>query len=365
MTWPNVALGHFNLYQKFVRLEDEQKVPEFSLRHLKKLTDDFGIIQFANHTKPDLHYGYATDDNARALIVTTQALAQLGENSDILELTKRYLKFISRMQRPRGTFANLVNGKRKIIRQRPSEDAQGRTLWALGYLMSQDAVPHEMKKEAERMFRKATPAIRELASPRAIAFALLGLFWYTKAKTSVRHSRLLREFADKQIANYLQAAGEEWLWFEEGLTYSNSKLPESLLYAYLATKKKSYLQVAEKTLSFLIDITFEKGYFSPIGQNGWYLRSGKRAYFDQQPEDASSMVQTLAVAWHTTGKTKYRKLALDTFQWFLGKNHLNQMVYDEITGGCYDGLGQHTLNLNQGAESTISYLLARLAIEKL
>lgn len=365
MTWPNVALGHFNLYQKFVRLEDEQKVPELSLRHLKKLTDDFGIIQFAKHTKPDLHYGYATDDNARALIVTTQALAHLGENSEILALAKRYLKFISRMQRPSGTFANLVNGKRKIMRQQPSEDAQGRALWALGYLISQDTLPHEMRKEAERMFRKATPAIRELASPRAIAFAILGFFWYTKSKASVRHTRLLRELADKQIASYLQAAGEDWLWFEQALTYSNSKLPESLFYAYLATKKKSYLQVAEKTLDFLIDITFEKGYFAPIGQNGWYLRSGKRAYFDQQPEDASSMVQTLAVAWRITGKTKYRKLALDTFQWFLGKNHLNQMVYDEVTGGCYDGLGQHTLNLNQGAESTISYLLARLAIEEL
>jgi len=363
MTWPNVALGHFNLYQKFVRLYDEQKLPELTLQHLQRLTDDFGIIQFAKHTKPDLRYGYSIDDNARALIVVSSALNH--GKPEALELVDRYFKFISRMQRPSGTFANLASGKRKIVRQELSEDAQGRTLWALGYLMDQDAVPAEMRQKAEKMFRKAIPAVQKLTSPRAIAFAMLGLFYYTRVKPSASTNKLLRQLAGRQITGYLEAAGKDWLWFEQSLTYSNSKLPESLLYAYLATKEKSYLQIAEKSLHFLLDITFEKGYFSPIGQNGWYLRNGKRAYFDQQPEDASSMVQTLAAAWHATGNPKYRKLALDTFQWFLGKNHLNQIVYDEVTGGCYDGLGQHTLNLNQGAESTISYLLARLAIEEL
>jgi len=363
MTWPNVALGHFNLYQKFVRLYDEQKLPELTLQHLQRLTDDFGIIQFAKHTKPDLRYGYSIDDNARALIVVSSALNH--GKPEALELVDRYFKFISRMQRPSGTFANLASSKRKIVRQELSEDAQGRTLWALGYLMDQDAVPAEMRQKAEKMFRKAIPAVQKLTSPRAIAFAMLGLFYYTRVKPSASTNKLLRQLAGRQITGYLEAAGKDWLWFEQSLTYSNSKLPESLLYAYLATKEKSYLQIAEKSLHFLIDITFEKGYFSPIGQNGWYLRNGKRAYFDQQPEDASSMVQTLAAAWHATDNPKYRKLALDTFQWFLGKNHLNQIVYDEVTGGCYDGLGQHTLNLNQGAESTISYLLARLAIEEL
>ena len=363
MTWPNVALGHFNLYQKFVRLYDEQKLPELTLQHLQRLTDDFGIIQFAKHTKPDLRYGYSLDDNARALIVVSSALKH--GKPEALELVDRYFKFIARMQRPSGTFANLASGKRKIVRQELSEDAQGRTLWALGYSMNQDAVPAEMRQKAEKMFRKAIPAVRKLTSPRAIAFAMLGLFYYTRVKPNASTNKLLRQLAGRQIADYLAAAGKDWLWFEQSLTYSNSKLPESLLYAYLATKEKSYLQIAEKSLHFLLDITFEKGYFSPIGQNGWYLRNGKRAYFDQQPEDASSMVQTLAAAWHATGNPKYRKLALDTFQWFLGKNHLNQIVYDEVTGGCYDGLGQHTLNLNQGAESTISYLLARLAIEEL
>jgi rhamnogalacturonyl hydrolase YesR len=263
---------------------------------------------------------------------------------------------------------NMVNGKHKILRQEFSEDTHGRTLWALGYLLSQKEISEKLQKKVERMFRKGTPPVRNFTSPRAIAFATLGLSLYALSKPTApttRYRALIEKLADKQMHSFKETAGKDWLWFEEELTYSNSKLPESLFYAYLVTKKKSYLEIAEKSLNFLLKTTFEKGYFSAIGQNGWYLHHGKRAYFDQQPEDASSMVQTLTVAWHATKKSRYRKLAFDTFQWFLGKNHLNQMVYDESTGGCYDGLGQHTLNLNQGAESTLSYLLARLAVEEL
>lgn len=363
MTWPNVALGHFKLYQRLTPLLDEQKLPPLTLQHLKKLTDGFGIIQFAKHTEPDLRYGYALDDNARALIVA--AVASKHNNPDAPDLMARYLRFVRFAQRPKGSFANLVNAKHSIVRQEISQDTQGRALWALGYLGAQETLPPGIRKTADQLFRKAIPSLKNIASPRAGAFAMLGLYFYTKAKPNARFTKLLRKLAEQQIAQYWETAERDWLWFEDSLTYSNSKLSESLFYAYLATKKKSYLTVAEKSLNFLIEIAFEKGYFSPIGQNGWYLRSGNRAHFDQQPEDTSSMVQTLLVAYQTTGKERYRKLALDTFQWFLGKNHLNQMVYDESTGGCYDGLGQQTLNLNQGAESTISYLLARLALEDL
>lgn len=378
MTWPNVALAHFKLYQKFVRLTDEQKIPEFTLRHLVKLTDSLGVVQFAKHTEPELRYGYSTDDNARALMVAARALrstaagAKFGqavggggrsESGSAAELIKRYLAFLSFVQRPSGIFANLVDSKRRIPRQEISQDTQGRTLWALGYLLAEEQVPTEIRKKAHRLFRKAIPVARKLTSPRAIAFALLGFALYANVKPNIRYKKFIEKLADLQLTHYKETAEKDWLWFEQHLTYSNSKLSESLFAAYGATRKSAYLKVAEKTLEFLLDITFEKGYFSPIGQNGWYVRHGERAYFDQQPEDTSSMVETLIAAFRATGKERYRTLALHTFQWFLGKNHLNQMVYDEGTGGCYDGLGQHTLNLNQGAESTISYLLARLAIE--
>lgn len=135
--------------------------------------------------------------------------------------------------------------------------------------------------------------------------------------------------------------------------------------AYSATNNKEYKQIAQKSIDFLNNITFEKkDYFSPIGQDGWFFRNGKRAYFDQQPEDTASAVEALVTAYQTTNNKKYLKKARLAFQWFLGKNHLNQMVYDEATGGCYDGLGKYSLNFNQGAESSISYFIARLVIER-
>ena len=362
MTWPNVAFSHFQLYQKLVPLQDEQKLPPLNLAHLAKLTDGFGIIQFAKHTEPDLRYGYAVDDNARAMIVA--AMAAKREYPGALDLLKTYLAFVQFVQKPNGSFANLVNAKHKIPHQPESHDAQGRTLWGLGFVCGQEHLPAELRKTAGKLFQKALGTIVRIESPRAAAFAIIGLYWYLQTKQSVKARNLLEKLAERQLKRFGETASKEWPWFEDSLTYSNSKLSESLLYAYAACKKKAYLSCAEKSLEFLIQTTFAKGYFSSIGQNGWYARSGKRAYFDQQPEDACSMAQTLLVAYQITGKERYLKLAHDAFQWFLGKNHLNQMVYDETTGGCYDGLGQQTINLNQGAESTISYLLARLAIEK-
>jgi hypothetical protein len=175
--------------------------------------------------------------------------------------------------------------------------------------------------------------------------------------------------SDKLVNNYKKqtenSSTKDWLWFENCFTYSNYKLPEGLFRAHKLTGDKKYLAVAKESIKFLIGVTFEKkDYFSPIGQDGWYFRNGKRAYFDQQPEDTSSAVEALVLAHQITRQDSYKQKAEVAFQWFLGKNHLNQMVYDEATGGCYDGLGKYSLNFNQGAESTVSYFMARLAIEK-
>jgi glycosyltransferase involved in cell wall biosynthesis len=362
MTWPNVALGHFNLYQKYARIIDEHKLPPIILDHIQRLTDTFGIIQFAKHTEPDRRYGYALDDNARALMVTARTLDVPGSQS--LKLLKIYLNFMKFTQKAGGSFENLVNSSRKVIRHDFSDDAQGRALWALGYTLAQENLPEDIKKRITVMFKKTLPSVKKLKSPRAIAFSILGLYYYNQEHPTIQNRNLLQKLADLQIKQFQETSSKDWLWFEDSFTYSNSKLPESLFYAYMILKDKKYLRVAEKSLQFLIDITFEEGErFSPIGQNGWYLKDGKRAYFDQQPEDASSMVQTLLAAYEATKKEQYYQQASKAFQWFLGQNHLNQMVYDETTGGCYDGLGQHSLNMNQGAESTISYLLARLALE--
>ena len=203
-----------------------------------------------------------------------------------------------------------------------------------------------------------------MRSPRAIAFAMTGLYWYLHSRPNKRMNEMFEEFAERQVELYKNSSSREWQWFEDQLTYSNSKLPESLFYAYDLTRKKTYLDIAERTLAFLSAITFEKHHYSPIGESGWYSRHKERAYFDQQPEDTASMVETKIAAYKVTREKNHLEDASKAFQWFLGKNHLNQMVYDEATGGCHDGVCKDTLNLNQGAESTIAYLLARLALEE-
>ena len=175
----------------------------------------------------------------------------------------------------------------------------------------------------------------------------------------------IEKFSDHLVSLYKNNSHEGWRWFEPYLTYANSKLPEALFYSYLSTGKGEYLHVAQESLSFLISKTFNKNIFTPIGQNGWYIEGQERAYFDQQPIDAAYTVQTLLLAYKITGNKRYKRLALNSFLWFLGKNSLNQIIYNEKSGGCYDGVGQQAINLNQGAESTLSYLIARLSLSNL
>lgn len=361
MIWPNVAVSHFNLYQKEIDLSREQKLPLVSLRHIKTLTDDFGIIQFAKHIKPDIRYGYSLDDNARALIAVSQ-YGKRSSHTSASRLLETYIRFMEFVQDPQGGFTNIVNGERKKDTEGISEDANGRTIWALGYTLGERTLPKDLRGRAELLLQSALLHIEHLGSSRAIAFSLIGLASLPQTETS---SPYITSLANTLVRRFRRSSTKNWGWFEDSLTYSNSKLPEALLHTYRLTGNTKYLTIAEQSLQFLMGITFTKDYFSPIGQAGWYAKSGRRAYFDQQPEEVASMVQTLVTAYHLTKKKLYWRRAHQAFQWFMGKNHLNQMVYDETTGGCYDGVGRYSLNMNQGAESTISYLLARLAIEDL
>ena len=362
MTWPNVAAAYFRLYNKFADLEtEENKLPEIKLDHLKRLTDDFGIFQHATYSKPEKRFGYSLDDVARALIVCAKHY-RLHMGEDTLELMRIYLDFMEFAQRANGRFANIISFQRTRGSEK-EDDVQGRAIWALGYVISQDGLPAEIGNKAKRLFHKGLRPISEMHSPRAIAFTMNGLYFYLTRFSRVRLQAMFQALANQQVKFYKKYSSPEWQWFEDELTYSNSKLSEPLFYAYHLTKNKTYLDVAEKTLQFLSGITFGKDHYSPIGQAGWYHREKQRSYFDQQPEDAASMVETKVVAYKITKQKHHLDDAYNAFQWFLGKNHLQQMVYDEVTGGCHDGVGQNTLNLNQGAESTISYLLARLALE--
>lgn len=384
MTWQNVALSYFKTFNNFAKIlpREKGKLLAVNLDHIRTLTDKFGIIQFAQHTKPDLSSGYCLDDNVRVLLAYLMLYRDKPLKST-LDSIEKYFNFVKFTQRPEGKFYNFVSHNRTFIDKSESEDSFGRAIWALGYMVSSASLPEDLKKRARRVLKKAIKWIPDLKSPRAIAFTLIGLYYAQEFYSCISQadklryeketgelSVLIKKLANQLVKRYKQQIArpenkkKKWFWFEDCLTYSNYKLPEALIRAYQAAGDKEYLKIAEETLKFLAGVSFENSHFSAIGQDGWYHRDGRRAYFDQQPEDTASAVEALVTAHEVTRKKNYAEQAELAFEWFLGKNHLNQMIYDEQTGGCYDGLGRESINFNQGAESTISYLLARLAIER-
>ena len=363
MIWSNVAQSYLKLYKKFAKLETEKnKLPEIKFDHIIKMTDNFGIIQHANYNKPDKRFGYSLDDVSRALI----ACAMYYRNNPSEQLKKMmdiYIEFIKFVRRKDGSFANIVSYRKKRDNSF-EEDAQGRTIWALGYVLAQDYLPKDIRQEAQKLFRSSVPLLKKIKAPRSIAFAIAGLYFYLKRIPDNKLKRFTRIFSRRLVKLYKNNACPGWSWFENSLTYSNSKLPEALFYAYDLLKDKNFLRIAKLSLNFLESITLDHKFYMPIGQKGWYFKNKQRSYFDQQPEDAASMVQTEVLAYKITKNKEHLEKALKIFQWFLGKNYLGLMVYDETTGGCNDGVGEHELNLNQGAESTISYAMARLLFEE-
>ncbi len=362
MTWHNVAAAYGRVFKDIMQKEGIaiQELPKINIKHLVRLTDDFGILQFASQSAPDINSGYTLDDNARALLTCTMHYERFNEYKQ-LKLIKRYLDYINYVKNSDGKLYNFVDRNKKI-EKKWSEDAHGRALWALGYLLSIENIPKDIRNKAENLFLETLPATSIMKSPRAIAFTIIGLYYYNRNKKSAYIERNIKKLADFLVDLYKGTAKKDWQWFEQYLTYSNSKLPEALFYAYDATKNSEYLEIAEASFNFLISKTFEKDTFIPIGQRGWYFKGKERAYFDQQPIDAGYTVQSLITAYRITQNEKYKDYAINAFQWFLGKNMLQQTVYNIQTGGCHDGLGENSINLNQGAEATVSYLIARLSL---
>ncbi|MBW2966423.1 glycosyltransferase [Candidatus Woesearchaeota archaeon] len=363
MTWSNVALSYARVFKTYLTLPEiyVKRIPEINTTHLNRLTDNFGIIQFANYAIPDVESGYTLDDNARALFVCGKYYNRFGEYKQ-LRLIKTYLDYIKYVQAKEGKLYNYVDKHKKINFKEFSADAHGRAVYVLGYVTALKLLPHDLKKQAKNILLKALPPIKEFLSPRSLAFSLIGIYYYNKNNYSENNITEIKRLADYLVSLYELNSDENWKWFENKLTYSNSRLPESLFYAYLATREQKYLDIAKQSLDFLISKTFHNGIFAPIGHNGWCVKDKHHALYDQQPVDTGCMVQALILAHKATGEKEYVKYASNAFHWFLGKNFLQQMVYDEESGGCYDGVGESTVNVNRGAESTLAYLTARLCL---
>jgi len=368
MTWENVSLSYIKYFTLFVpELSKEQRrLPSIKLTHLAKLTDNFGIIQFAKLTEPDPSSGYTLDDNARASIVVVNHYKKFMDSSS-LKLISIYLNFISHVAKPDGYFNNYVNSDRSINEiknlHESSEDASARGLYALALISTTKQIPKHLKHQAHFLFEQSFKKNVFFTSPRAVAFYIKALYCLLSKWKEDNMVAVLRHNCEQLITLYKKSHSPDWEWFESYLTYSNAVLPEALLLGYKITGDRRYFEVSEKTFNFLIKNTFKDNLYIPIGQSGWFRKGETRQYFDQQPEDAAATTEAANTMFHITKGNSYKELAYKSFNWFLGENILEQVVYDWTTGGCYDGIGEKSINLNQGAESSISYLLARFSFE--
>src|SRR3989344_314966 len=258
MTWSNVAMFYGRVYKEILRKEgiEIRELPRINIKHLVKLTDRFGIIQFAKQATPDINSGYTLDDNARALLTCAMHYEKFREYEQ-LKLIKTYLDYINYVKGQDGKLYNFVD-KNKVINGSWSEDAHGRALWALGYLRSLDAIPQDLQNKAEKIFLESLPAASIMKSPRSIAFTIAGIYFFNKIKNSEYMKQNIKKLGDILMSHYKASSHEGWEWFEPYLTYSNSKLPEALFYVYDTTKETHYLDIAKKSLDFLIANTFSK-----------------------------------------------------------------------------------------------------------
>jgi hypothetical protein len=337
-------------------------LPSVKLDFLELLTDDTGLFQHAKFDTPERREGYTTDDNARALIASVR-YHQIHDGASIRRLIDVYLSFLLHMQRPDGRMHNLLSYNRQFIDKAGSEDCMGRSLWACGYLMS-SSLPLEKRLASKEIFDKIFQWALSFKSLRSRAFALLGLSHYKRAYPQDPNIVAnIERLSDSLLATYESTSSNGWCWFEPYLTYVNGRLPHALFEAYENLNVGKYLSVAKESFDFVLSVQTIDDKFVPIGNKGWYRRGEERAIYDQQSVEASCMVEAALAAFRVTRDDQYWKAARTIFDWFLGKNSQGVALYNPETGGCYDGITPKGLNLNQGAEAVVSYLMARLEMQ--
>ena len=345
-----------------IKTLDEQpgQLPELKLDHLFRMSDSTGIFQHASFTVPNFTEGYCTDDNARALVLSVM-LQRLGLASPRLsEQAATYAAFLNHaFDRKSGRFRNFMSFDRRWLEEVGSEDCQGHALWALGLCVAQ-AGQGSFQMLAAELFEQALPVAAGFTSPRAWAFTLIGIDEYLRRLSGDRRANQIREaLTTRLMQSYADTATTEWHWFEEVISYANAKLPHALILSGRCMSNPRLLETGLTALRWLMKIqTSPAGSFRPIGSNGFYPRGKARAQFDQQPIEAQATVSACIEAYHATGDLFWVEEARRAFEWFLGRNDLGLALYDPGTGGCRDGLHVDRLSENQGAESTLAFLLA-------
>lgn len=347
--------------------EQQAALPEWRLDHLKRMTDSTGMIQHATHTIPNFMEGYCTDDNARALLLTIH-LEELGRaGHDVHQLASRYAAFLqAAFNTDTKRFRNFLGFDRRWLEEFGSDDSHGRALWALGTCVGRSR-RHDLPVWAAMHFEWALPALLDMASPRAWAFGLLGICEYLRRFGGDRFANQIRDtLITRLIDIYDQTTTPEWPWFEEILSYDIARLPQALIAAGHQSGHARAIEIGLESLSWLVTVqTAPQEHFRAIGSNGFYRKGQTKARFDQQPIEAAATVSACLEAYRVTQDANWMKEARSAFEWFLGRNDLGQEVYDAATGGCFDGLQEDRVNRNQGAESTLAFLMSLAEISLL
>jgi glycosyltransferase involved in cell wall biosynthesis len=376
MRWPAVARGYHASFER-ARAEHEARtresfrartlaqrpldLPEVRLEHLQLMTDSTGLMQHAVINVPRYEDGYCLDDNARALLLIAMLEEARAEDPKTLSyLAARYLAFMHHsFQEGRGRFRNFMTFSRRFSEGAGSEDCHGRGLWALGGAAGR-LTDRGRRTLCKDLFLAALPATLDFTSPRAWAYALLGVHEYLRG--AERHDQVESvgsALAEKLWGIFAHTSAPDWPWFENSLTYANPRLSQALLMSGVAMKNQAMVDAGLRSLDWLLGLQRSReGHFAPIGSAGFYVRGGVKATHDQQPIEACAMVSACLEAERVTGEARWMHGASRAFLWFLGYNELRQSLYVSATGGCRDGLHHDRVNENQGAESTLSFLLA-------
>lgn len=368
--WENSATAHASLFHKIAynAIKLQYNLPVINLDHMKHMTTDTGIIQFSKNNQPDIRTGYTLDDNARALVATCMYF-KLTKDEESLDDIRKYLGYIKHCQQPGGDFLNYTDHENNFTNQNKVvnlDDANGRAIWALGYVVSLFGyLPLRILSEAETILEKSLLHVETIHSTRAMAFAIKGLFHFECTIKVPGNLTLVKTLANRLVQMYRHESNPAWEWFEGYLTYANSILPEAMLYAWLLTGEPVYREIAVSSFTFLLSQTFNENGIEVISNKNWLQKGDVAGHYGEQPIDVAYTIMTLGKFHDVFSGEEYFDKMETAFNWFLGKNRLNQIIYNPCTGGCYDGLEETHVNLNQGAESTVSYLLARLTMEQL
>ena len=340
---------------------DPSLMPILNLDHLKRLTDDTGIIQHAKYGIPNLKEGYCLDDNARALLASL-IIYKRTKNKEALDLVPIYFSYLQYMQNANGNFRNFLSFDRRFLDKEGSEDSFGRTIWALGYLIrfSPNDAYHQLASE---IFEKAKPNFVKLKSIRGIANTLIGICHYIQRFQSDEAMIILMEkLTQKLVDEFDKHRTEDWQWFENVMTYDNGIVPLALFSTLEIVDNQAVLEVANEATEFLEKNTWVNNKFAPVGSNGWYPKGGECARYPQQATDTMVMVLLYFKVFQIKKRKKDVKNMFQCFTWFLGENDLKIPLFDHETNGCCDGIESHGVNRNQGAESTLAYLISYMHV---